>query len=366
MARRYLLAGGGTGGHVTPLLAIAACLNERDPTAEFLFCGTARGIEKEIVEKAGYRFAAIRARGLPRKPSLELLRAVIDYRAGRQACRRLMREWQPDAVIGSGGYVCGPVISAAASLKIPILLHEQNAFPGRVNRLLARKSQVVCLSFPGSERYFPAGVNVRLTGLPLRPEFFTTTVEDSRAGLDLREGEQLILIMGASSGARSINTAALDLARRLKDRPNAPRLVLLAGKRQFAEYAAAAAGLPDLDVYDYLHDVVRYMAAADVLILRAGASSCMEAAALGKCAVLVPYPYAAGDHQTANARVLTDRDAAILCPDSELDGARLDSLLSELLSDPERRAAMGERARPLARPDAAQAICEQLQGILRR
>ncbi|MEA4888508.1 MAG: undecaprenyldiphospho-muramoylpentapeptide beta-N-acetylglucosaminyltransferase [Clostridiaceae bacterium] len=366
--RRYLLAGGGTSGHVNPALAIADQLKKDDPTADIRFCGTARGIEQDIIPRAGYPFQAIRARGLPRRLSPDLFRALADFWAGRRQCRQLMREFCPDVVIGTGGYVCSPVVAAAASLHIPVLLHEQNAFPGRSNRLMARRSQMVCVSFPGTEHWFHTKAPIILTGNPVRSLFFELDRQEARKTLNLDPDERIVLAMGGSLGARSINQAVLGLSPWLDDLTQwaggPPTVYLAAGSRQYAEIASSGRGKDWLQVRDYIHDIQLYMAAADLLVCRAGAITCSELAALGRPAVMVPYPYAAGDHQTYNARVFADAGAAILCPDAQLQPAWLAQTLHDLLLQPDRLQEMGRAAKQMARPDAVSAICRSLYGLL--
>jgi UDP-N-acetylglucosamine--N-acetylmuramyl-(pentapeptide) pyrophosphoryl-undecaprenol N-acetylglucosamine transferase len=359
---RFLLAGGGTSGHITPALAIAEQIRLDYPDAEIRFCGTARGLESDLVPHAGYAFTPIRARGLPMKLSLEMIRALADFAAGRRQCRRLLREFQPNAVIGTGGYVCSPVVSAAASLKIPILLHEQNAYPGRSNRLLARRAAAVCVSFPGTEQRFPPDTPVILTGNPVRSAFFGLERSVARAKLAIAQDQFLILVMGGSLGARTLNEATLGLDWPGKQKPT---VILAAGRQHFDTVSAAGRGRPWLTVREYIHDIDLHMAAADLIICRAGAMTCAELAVLGRPSILVPYPFAAGDHQTFNARVLADAGAALLCPDAELTPAYLMKALQDLLASPERLQAMGHSAASLARPDAARDICRHLYEVMR-
>lgn len=365
---RYLLAGGGTSGHVMPALAIAEQLKKEDPTAEIRFCGTDRGIEHELVGRAGYPFDIIRARGLPRRLSREMLRALADFAAGRRQSRQILQTFRPDAVIGTGGYVCSPVVAAAAGLRIPVLLHEQNAFPGRSNRLMARRSQAVCVSFPGTEKWFPAGTPVVLTGNPVRSVFFQLDRSEARKQLNLAQDALIVLATGGSLGARSINQAVVGLSPWIADASSGPlagmHIFLVSGQRLHEETAAAAAGLAWLTVRDYLHDIQCYMAAADLLICRAGAVTSSEIAALGRASIMVPYPFAAGDHQTYNARAFADVGAALLCPDEQLQPEWLARTLVELCADPGRLARMGEAAATLARPEAARDICRVLRGLL--
>jgi UDP-N-acetylglucosamine--N-acetylmuramyl-(pentapeptide) pyrophosphoryl-undecaprenol N-acetylglucosamine transferase len=366
-SRRYILAGGGTSGHVNPALAIAREIQKEEPDADIRFFGTARGIEQQLVTRAGYSFTAIQARPFPSRPSPDLFRALAAFWSGRRQCRRLMQDLQPHAVIGTGGYVCSPVVSAAASCSIPVLLHEQNAFPGRSNRLMARRSQAVCVAFPGTEKYFHRSVAV--TGNPVLPAFFGQDRREIRRKLHPDDERPLILAMGGSLGARTINQAILGLVpwvrqRRQENLP-LPRIILAAGSRQYEAIAAAGGPHRDwLEVKEYLHDIHEYYAAADLLICRSGALTCSEIAASGRPSILVPYPFAAGDHQTYNAKILVDAAAALICPDAQLTAEWLAGQLTGLLSDPDRLAAMGRQALTLARPDAAADIYSRLMEIV--
>lgn len=367
--RRYVLAGGGTSGHINPALAIAEQLHRDDPAAEIRFVGTARGLESQLVPRAGYPFTAIRARGLPHRLNRELLRAVLDFFAGRAQCRSLLREFRPDAVIGTGGYVCSPLVAAAAALKIPVLLHEQNAFPGRSNRLLAHRSQVVCISMPGAEQYFRTRAPIVLTGNPVRQVFFELDRDTARQRLGWAAAERVILVTGGSLGARSLNQAVLGLSQDANFQAfinQHPLTIHLAcGKQHREAVEAAAQDLPWLKVHEYLHDLPLYLAAADLVVGRAGAMTCAELAALGKPAILVPYPFAAGDHQTANAKVSETAGAARRIADSDLTASRLTTELLDLISQPGLLDEMGQKARTLAFPDAAEKICHSLYAALK-
>jgi UDP-N-acetylglucosamine--N-acetylmuramyl-(pentapeptide) pyrophosphoryl-undecaprenol N-acetylglucosamine transferase len=378
---RFVFACGGTSGHIHPALAIAERLRLDHPDADILFCGTARGQESEVVPRAGFSFTPIRARGFPRRLSLDMFKALADFIAGRRQCRRLLKSFQPQAVIGTGGYVAGPMTAAAVSLKIPVLLHEQNAFPGRSNRLMARRSQAVCISYPGTEQYFPAGTRIELTGNPVREVFFKTGRSEARKRLGISLQQPLVLAMGGSLGARTINEAVLGLDN-LTDFISAssglddhsageaggmekPWLILSAGKQHYTAVRAAAAGKAWLDVREYLQDVHLYMAAADLIICRSGAMTCAELTALGKPSILVPYPFAAGDHQRFNAKTLADAKAAWLVPDGKLNPAVLKEMIKRLFSARDELENMGRAAISLARPDAAAAICSKLYEVMR-
>lgn len=364
----YVIAGGGTSGHVNPALAIAEQIRANEPDAVIEFVGTQQGIENRLVRQAGFPFHVIRASGLPSRPSLAMVRAIRDYLAGRRQCLKLLRERRPHAVIGTGGYVCSPLVAAAAHLNIPVLLHEQNAYPGRSNRMMARRSQAVCLSFADAAPFFPKHTPLHLTGNPVRSVFFQQSHEHARKNAGISPETHLVLAVGGSLGARSINQAVLDLAAKLKalsaDHPLRHLHVILGcGTQHEAAVRQAAAGLDWLDVHAYIDQIHEWMAAADLVIGRAGAGACFELAALGRPSILVPYPYAAGDHQTANAASLVKAGAAVLCKDQDLSAERLFSYFNELLTDRTVLQSMSTAALSLARPDAASEIYQHLRRI---
>lgn len=371
MSRKYILAGGGTSGHINPALAIADEIKRREPEAEILFCGTARGLESDMVPRAGYSFQEIRAKGLPSKPGKEAVKALKEILAGRKQCIQLIKRYKPDAVIGTGGYVCSPLISAAARLKVPALLHEQNAYPGRSNKMMAGRCQSVCISFPGTEKYFRTSAPVVLTGNPVRQIFFELEKKQARQQLEIGDQERLVLIMGGSLGAATLNNAVIGLA---KDETwkafvaddNKIRLVLAAGRQHYeAVIGQVRAERLDLDVKEYLFDAQLWMAAADLVVARAGAMTCAELAALGRASVLVPYPFAAGDHQTYNANALVKAGAAFIQKDELCTPSWLSVTLIDLLSDRALLSQMGAAARKLAKPDASSDIYKCLEGIIK-
>ncbi|MDD2457455.1 MAG: undecaprenyldiphospho-muramoylpentapeptide beta-N-acetylglucosaminyltransferase [Eubacteriales bacterium] len=367
-ALKVVIAGGGTSGHINPALAIADQIRLDHPDAEIRFVGTARGLESQLVPKAGYDFTPIRARGLPNRINKAFFAAVADFFAGKAQSRRLLKDFRPDAVVGTGGYVCSPLVAAAASLKIPVLLHEQNAYPGRSNRLLAHRSSVVCISMPGAERYFRTKAPIVLTGNPVRSIFFQLDQAAARASLGWNSGTRILLATGGSLGAQRINETILALQKE----PVFQKLLqeqtvevhLACGQQQYEAVQAAAHGLDWLHVHDYLHEMPQYLAGADLVLSRAGAMTCAELAALGKPSILVPYPFAAGDHQTANANVHEQTGAAIRIANSDLNAAWLSDQLETLFNQPGRLAQMSNQAHLLAMPDAAAKICRSLYATI--
>jgi UDP-N-acetylglucosamine--N-acetylmuramyl-(pentapeptide) pyrophosphoryl-undecaprenol N-acetylglucosamine transferase len=365
MGIRILIAGGGTSGHVNPAIAIADKIHVECPDSIIEFCGTSRGIEKDIVPRAGYMMHEIRASGMPSRLSWKIFRAFLDFRAGRKKCISLIRSFRPDVVIGTGGYVCSPLVSAAYHEKIAVLLHEQNAFPGRSNRLMSKKADVVCTSFPDMEPFFPRARTIVMTGNPVRSEFNTVLRDDARKELAIDKDTILILAMGGSLGARTINQSAVALAR--MDFEQNVRIVLSAGKQQFESTTKDAEDVHDrIDVKEYLYNLHIYMAAADLMICRAGAITCAEVAATGTPSVMIPYPYAAGDHQSYNAKAFLNKGACVVVEDKEATADHLFSIIRPILSDQNVRRTMSQKAKELSKPDAVGDIVRQVIALATR
>lgn len=362
MSVRILAAGGGTSGHVYPAIAIADRICKDAPGSVVEFCGTSQGIEKDLIPKAGYRMHEIRASGFPSKISVKMFRALADFRAGRKACIELIRTYKPDAVIGTGGYVCSPLVSAAAAMKVPVILHEQNAFPGRSNRLMSRKAEAVCTGFPGMERYFKTAKRVEYTGNPIRSVFGTIGRKECREKLGFGPDEFVVLAMGGSLGSRTINRAVTGLFDHMSKEKL--RVILSAGKQQYKEIKEEMAGKDSLvEIFEYIDETHVYMEAADLIICRAGAITCAEVAAVGVPSVMIPYPFAAGDHQSYNARAFSEAGAGVTVTDTELTAERLSREIGKFLVDREIGIRMGNKAKQLYFRESDKKIAEIVLSI---
>lgn len=363
--KKILFATGGTGGHINPALAVAGYIRENYPKAEILFVGTADRMEAQLVPAAGYDFKTIEIQGFSRELNFEGLKHNIKtvnllFKSEGQA-KKIIEDFDPDVVIGFGGYVSGPVLSVAARMGIPTAVHEQNAFPGVTNKNLAKKVDVVMLTAPEAEKLLKPKNPCVVTGLPIRGEIISANKEFARAEMKL-DSRPLILSMGGSLGARAINEAVKYLI-----------LHRFEKKDCYYLHATGKAGAsmiddigkdvdlnsnPQIMLREYINDMDRCLAASDLVVCRAGASSLSEIQALGKPSILVPYPYAAENHQYYNAKTMSDRDAAILIEEKDFTGERLLSEVEKLLSKPERLKKMGENARAMAILDASQRITE--------
>lgn len=363
--KKILFATGGTGGHINPALAVAGYIRENYPKAEILFVGTADRMEAQLVPAAGFNFKTIEIQGFSRelnfgglKHNLKTIKLLL--KSEGQA-KKIIQEFDPDAVIGFGGYVSGPVLSVAARMGIPTAVHEQNAFPGVTNKNLAKKVDVVMLTAPEAKKLLKPKNPCVVTGLPIRGEIISANKEFARAEMKL-DSRPLILSMGGSLGARAINEAVKHLIEKRYEKNDCYYLHATgkAGSAMIEDIGKEIdlSANPQIMLREYINDMDRCLAAADLVVCRAGASSLSEIQALGKPSILVPYPYAAENHQYYNAKTMSDRDAAILIEEKYFTGERLLSEVEALLADTDRLKRMGENAKAMAILDASQRITE--------
>jgi UDP-N-acetylglucosamine--N-acetylmuramyl-(pentapeptide) pyrophosphoryl-undecaprenol N-acetylglucosamine transferase len=352
-----VFAGGGTGGHLFPGLAVAVELRRRFPTAAIEFIGAARGIETRLVPQAGFPLRTLRLSGIKGSSAGGRFASVAAAGAGVIRCFGWYLARRPDLVIGVGGYASGPAVLAAWLVRVPRMLMEQNHFPGATNRWLASRADAVCVPSDAAKTRL-RGIGI-VTGNPVRPEFSAIGPPPGARRLSL-------LVFGGSRGARSINHALVAALPRLSAMDPPPRVVHQTGSDEHAVVAAAYAAHPALDgeVLPFLDDMPRRLAAADLAVCRAGATTLAELAAAGRAAILVPFPFAADDHQRANAEAVRDTGAAVVVDDRELDGDRCAAEIAALAADPVRRSRMSAAARTLARPDAAARIADVAGALL--
>jgi UDP-N-acetylglucosamine--N-acetylmuramyl-(pentapeptide) pyrophosphoryl-undecaprenol N-acetylglucosamine transferase len=349
-----VIAGGGTGGHLYPGIAVARELLRRVPAARIAFAGTARGLEARVIPREGFELDLIRSAGLKGKSLLARLRGAGLVPLGLVDAWRLLSRRRPHLVVGVGGYSSGPVVLAAALRGIPTMVLEQNAVPGLTNRLLARVVRAAAVTYEDALAHFRGRGFV--TGNPVRREF----VDAASAPGDRGTAPRRLLILGGSQGAHAINMAVVAAAPELVRRVPGLDLVHQTGTRDVADVRDAyGRGAIAARVEPFLDAVAGAMTAADLIVCRAGATTLAELAAAGCAAVLIPFPGATDDHQRKNARVLADAGAAVLLDERELTPARLADVVAGLLADPARLAAMRDAVRRFARPDAAERIVDR-------
>ncbi|MBO7761279.1 MAG: undecaprenyldiphospho-muramoylpentapeptide beta-N-acetylglucosaminyltransferase [Clostridia bacterium] len=366
---KILLSGGGTAGHVTPALAIAEIFKFNHPEAEICFVGTPAGIERRLVTEAGYRYFPIPVMGLSRSLTPKNLRAVYLALLAKKKAKRLLRELCPDLVIGTGGYVCFPVLSAACSLGIPTALHESNAIPGLAVRHLAKKADLLLLNFSEVERLVKARGRVVQVGNPHRTSLGGISKDEARERLQIPKDAHVLLSFGGSLGAEAMNRAILALWKSYVLSNPAIHHFHGTGARyaeDFRQLSAALQPLPDrIRVYEYITEMPTLMAAADLIICRSGAMTISEVARAGKAAILIPSPNVANDHQTKNAEALAEAGAAILLPEAELVGNRMEEAVQAVLEDDGKRKTMERAIKAFAVPDANRKIYRELTLLLK-
>jgi UDP-N-acetylglucosamine--N-acetylmuramyl-(pentapeptide) pyrophosphoryl-undecaprenol N-acetylglucosamine transferase len=351
---KIILAGGGTGGHVIPALAIAEELRKSGHEAGFV--GTARGIEMRLVPKAGFPLYLVHIGALNRVSLATRLRTLMDLPVSIFSAMRILRRFQAQVVIGVGGYAAGPATIAAVLLRIPVVLFEPNVVPGYANRAVARFATKAAVHFAQTGRWFRS---FEVTGVPVRPAFFALP--------ERRSQQPTLLVFGGSQGARGLNRVIRESAAELFQRIPNLSIVHQTGPREFeAVCNFYTEHQIKVEVSSFIDDMQQSFADADLIVCRSGASTVAEIAAAGKCALFVPFPGAADDHQLRNAESLAQDHAAMLLPESELSSERFVKEVTALLGDPERVATMGNKARTLAHPDAAAHIAEMALTAIKR
>ncbi len=354
---RVMIAAGGTGGHIYPGIAVANEIKQRDPDSIVRFVGTAKGLEKKLVPEAGFELSLIKSTGLKNVGVAGKVKGALLLPRGFFEAWKLIKDFRPDVVVGAGGYVSGPVLLMAYFMGVPTMAMESNALPGFTNRKLARFIDKAALTFEEAQRFF-AGKGV-ITGNPVRREFFDIKPKERE------ESEFHLLIFGGSQGARAINNAMIEALRFLDSYLEKLHITHQTGEADLENVRKgyADAGWSGADVRPYISDMVSVFADTDLIICRAGATTCAELAAAGKAAVMVPLPTAADDHQRKNAEALENAGAAVMILQADLSGERLADEIKALIDAPEKLTAMENAARGLAKADAAKIAVDMIEEL---
>jgi len=358
-----MIAGGGTGGHISPGIAIADALERSAPGVEVFFMGRSGSIEERLVGRTGREFVAVPSMGLRRSADIRNLGMPFVVLAGFVRAFGVLASRRPAAAVGTGGFVSMPPVLAAQTLRIPTLLQEQNSYPGLATRSLSRWASAVHTSFEETAGHLPHARSIALSGNPVRSEFESIDRGESRAKLGLDPDDDVVLFVGGSRGARRINAAVVDAAVRLAEA--AVTLIVQTGRDDLDEVRTATtkAGV-SATVEPFFDDMATAYAASDLVVSRSGASALAEIMIVGLPSILVPYPFATEGHQMKNARSIESAGAATVVPDDELTGERLADEVTCLLDDRTRLALMAQRARTLARPDAAEQVAEAVLALV--
>jgi len=364
MERRVIFTGGGTGGHIYPGIATAKALKDRVKDISVLFMGTKRGLEAQLVPQEGFEISFISARGLSSHP-LKAIAAILSVSLGLVQSLKVMMTFRPSLVVGTGGYVSGPVALAASLCGVPVVIFEQNIIPGKTTRFISRLARKVCVSFSETERYLPAE-KVVVTGNPVREIILTRSRSEGRAALSIPPERRCILITGASQGARSINEGIVRALESWRDRDWT--VIHLTGEKNYEQVKSSADVLLKGSRLDYrclgfLRNMEDAYAACDLAVCRAGATTLAEITARGIPSILIPYPYSAEGHQEKNAAWFQQKGAGVMILDSEVN-EKLAVTIAELIDDEAALAGMAEKCRALGRPDALNEIVNVILEVI--
>ncbi|GAA2899802.1 undecaprenyldiphospho-muramoylpentapeptide beta-N-acetylglucosaminyltransferase [Enterococcus pseudoavium] len=362
---RILVTGGGTGGHIYPALAFIRYVQKIQPDSEFLYVGTHRGLENKIVPETGISFKTIKIQGFKRKLSFDNVKTVQLFLESIKRSKEILREFKPDVVIGTGGYVSGSVVYAAARMKIPTIIHEQNSVPGITNKFLSRFADRVGICFPDAAQYFPANKTV-LVGNPRAQEVVTSGKSDVLEQYGLVSEVPTVLIFGGSQGALKINQAVIQALPKFSQKEY--QVLYASGDRYYNEISEkfdVKKISHNLSLQPYINNMTDVMANVDLLIGRAGATSIAEFTALGLPAILIPSPYVTNDHQTKNAQSLVAAGAVEMIADADLTGDALVESVDDIMNDPEKRNKMAQASRQEGIPDAAERLWSLVNEIVK-
>lgn len=361
---RLIFSGGGTGGHIFPAIAVADKFKEKYPDANILFVGAQGKMEMVRVPKAGYEIIGLWISGLHRRITLQNVLFPIKVLVSYLTARRIIKQFKPDVVIGTGGYASGPIVMAATQAGIPTVLQEQNSYAGLANKNVALRADKICVAYERMERFFPKH-KIQITGNPVRSELLKGLPEKSNAleHWGLKEGRQTILIVGGSLGARTINESVLKSLSEWKEKNI--QLIWQTGRFYYDEMSRKAKKLDfkDLIITEFIDDMNMAYAAADILISRAGALSISEHCLVKKPVIYIPSPNVAEDHQRKNARALVDKDAAIMIKDIEAR-EKLAGEVIKLIEDKDRQQELSNNIEKLAKPDATENIVKEIEKLL--
>ncbi|MBE6986815.1 MAG: undecaprenyldiphospho-muramoylpentapeptide beta-N-acetylglucosaminyltransferase [Ruminococcaceae bacterium] len=366
---------GGTGGHINPAIAVANVIRERHPESNILFIGAKGHMEEQLVPKAGFELKCLNVSGMSRGKNWSAIKKNVQTVANTikavNECKKIIRQFRPDVILGTGGYACYPALMAGTKLGIPTCIHESNAIPGLTTKMLANRVDKVLIAFAESAKQYKNTDRLEIVGMPVRREFVFNDRQAARRELGIQD-EPLVVSAFGSLGARAMNETVAELFKLEKDAGFPFRHIHATGKfgwewmpEKVASYGVSLAESPSIDMREYIYNMPTLMAAADVFISRAGASSCNELAATGTPCILIPSPNVAANHQEKNARVLADKGGAVLVLEKECTADRLYEEVMGLLQAPERMESMATALRSLVVLDSADRICDIMEELAR-
>lgn len=367
---KVLITGGGTGGHIYPAVSIAKKIKTELPDAEILYVGTQSGLESDIVPKEGIQFKTVRVKGFQRKISPDTFKSLMELTLGLNDARNIIREYKPDIVIGTGGYVCGPIVLIAALGRIPTLIHEQNAFPGITNKILSKFVSRIACSFEEAKKYFSVKSKIVVTGNPIREDILSIDRDETYRELNIDPTKKVVLSFGGSGGQKSLNDGMLEYITKKKDDSDI-QIIHITGKRFYQSFKTQleANGIVDLPgnikIMEYCYDLPKYLVLSDLVVTSAGAITIAEITALGIPSIIIPKKNTAENHQEYNARALEERGASLVILEDELKTVDFSEKLDNLISDVSSLKTMGINSRKIGIADASDRIFSLVEELLK-
>lgn len=367
---KYLISGGGTGGHIYPALAIASEIKRKDKEANIIYVGTENGLEKELVPKSGFEFRTIRVKGMPRKINKDLVISLKELILGINDAKKILNEFNPDIVIGTGGYVCGPIVYMAKKKKIPAIIHEQNAFPGITNKILSRYVDKVLVTFEESRKYFKYPDRVIVTGNPIRKELVEVDKKVAYNVLNIDKDTPFLLSFGGSGGQKSLNDSMYEVIK-IRNKDKDLQIIHVTGKRHYEKFIERLKEedielSKNIRVLPYLYEMPEAMNIATLIITSAGAITLSELAAVGVPSVLVPKGYTAENHQEYNANAFKEIGASTVILEKELNGEKLNETISDIIKDKKKLQIMKQNSRKMAKIHAGENIVKIVEKVVKQ
>lgn len=362
---KVLLAGGGTAGHINPAVAIAKMIQKQEPDSKILFVGKKNSMEETLVQKEGFSIAFIEIAGLKHRLSLENIKIAAQAVKGVSQAKKIVRDFGPDVVIGTGGYVSGPVVFAAQQMGIRTVIHEQNVIPGLTTKLVSKAADKICISFEPSRAYFKQKDKLVLTGNPVRGEFFALNRSEARTKLGL-DSRPFVFATGGSLGAETINQCMVELIKK-QAAEKQMQIVLAAGKTGYPQVMKQLAGIElgkHIKIFEYIYNMHDYIIASDIVVSRSGAITCAELTAVGRPAVLIPSPNVANNHQEFNAKAIADGGGAVMVKEDENTIINVLYEVKKLVKDEKRRSIMQDKSYQMGIRNSANIIYQTIRELL--
>lgn len=364
---KVIIAAAGTGGHINPGIAIANKIKEEIKNSEIIFVGTSRGLENDLIPRAGYRLERINAYGFNRKISISNFKNLIKTLKSFEEAKKIMKVEKPDLVVGTGGYICGPTILAAKKYKIPTILHESNAFPGVAVKLLASKVDTILVGFEDAKKRIKNCKNIVITGTPTKIRKIKFGEEDKKCkkqDLDLDKNLPVVLVFGGSQGAKTINDAIVDIANKGLNKNY--QIYWAVGSTQFDQISKRInSNVKNIKIIPYIYNMEEVLNLSDLVVARSGAMTTTEVALVGKPAIFIPFPFATENHQEYNARVLADKGAAKIILDRDLNYNNLSEEISNIINNEELMKKMGKIAEDIAIQNVEDKIFKEIKNVLK-